>query len=86
MTRYPLGFAVTLAAGLALAGAARASSCELPDPPGCATDYGRFDDRGDFDDCRRQMGRYSASVRAHIACVRDEYDTTALRFDQRVRR
>ena len=86
MTRLSLPFAATLLAGLTLAGIAHASSCELPDPPGCARDSDRFDDRGDFENCRREMGRYRVDVRAHLDCVRAEYETTALRFDSRARR
>ena len=86
MTNLSVPFTAALLAGLALAGAAQASSCDLPDPPGCARDSGRFDDRGDFENCRREMGRYRADVGAHLECIRTEYEATALRFDSRARR
>lgn len=48
--------------------------CSEPDAPYCATSYGAFDDRSDFDNCRSEMESYRSDVEDYLSCTKRDID------------
>jgi hypothetical protein len=68
------------------------ASCYKPDAPYCATSYGQFDDRSDFDSCKSRMESYKSEVEDFLSCQRresqqtiDDYNEAVESFNRRAR-
>ncbi|WP_147023278.1 hypothetical protein [Microvirga aerophila] len=77
---------------LSATSAANAFFCSKPDAPRCATGYGSFDDRWEFDRCKTDMERFKDEVEEHLTCLKwlsskavSDYNEAIESFNRRAR-
>jgi hypothetical protein len=63
---------------------AAAYFCSEPDAPGCATGYGSFDARWEFDRCKNDMERHKDVVEEHLSCLKRQSSQVIEDFNEAV--
>lgn len=73
-------------------GYALAMYCSEPDAPYCASSFGSFDDKWEFESCKSEMESYRDEVEDYVDCLKDEineaieeYEDAVSDFNDRVR-
>lgn len=66
--------------------------CSKPDAPYCASQYGKFDDQDEFDQCKNEMESYKSEVEDFLSCQSrenqqaiDDYNEAVEDFNRRAR-
>jgi hypothetical protein len=66
--------------------------CSQPRAPYCASSFGRFDDRHEFERCKREMEHYRDDLDRYLSCLRNdreqavrEYNDAVESFNRRAR-
>jgi hypothetical protein len=87
-------FARAIVAGgvLVIAMAQSQAFCSQPRAPYCESSFGSFDDRYEFERCRREMEHYRDDVDRYVSCLRNdreqavrEYNDAVESFNRRAR-
>jgi hypothetical protein len=58
--------------------------CSPPHALYCASSFGRFDERHEFERCKREMEYYRDELDRYLSCLRDDRDKAARDYNDAV--
>jgi hypothetical protein len=59
-------------------------SCYKPDAPSCASDYSKFEDQNEFDNCKSEMESYKSDVEDFLSCLKRDADEASNDYNDAV--
>jgi hypothetical protein len=58
--------------------------CSQPRAPYCASSFGKFDDRYEFERCKREMEHYRDDLDRYLSCLRNDREQAVRDYNDAV--